>query len=137
MSGAAQRSSPSALFALLALIIVGAAVALALHWSMSPLLGSLVGMNLASIALYGYDKQAAAKNQLRVPEKVLHLVALLGGSPAALLSQQLFRHKTVKPSFRISFWLIVVVQIAVVAGVLWWQHHPPSWLPEALRSSLR
>jgi uncharacterized membrane protein YsdA (DUF1294 family) len=137
MSGTAPRSSPSALFASFALITVGAAVAFALHWSLSPLIGLLAGMNLASIALYGYDKHAAVKNRLRVPEIVLHLVALLGGSPAALLGQKLFRHKTVKTSFRISFWLIVVVQIAVIAAALWWRRHPPSWLPDALRSSVR
>jgi uncharacterized membrane protein YsdA (DUF1294 family) len=137
MSGTAPRSSPVAIFAGLALFLVGVAVVAAISGSISPLLGYLAGINVAAIALYGYDKRAAVKSRLRVPENVLHGVALLGGSPAALLSQKLFRHKTVKPSFRITFWLIVVVQVAGIAAALWWRHHPPSWLPESLRAHLR
>ena len=137
MSGDARRSSPFAIFALVALLIVAAAVALALYGGVPPLIGYLSGINLAAMALYGYDKQAAIKNRLRVPENVLHLVALLGGSPAALLSRKMFRHKTVKTSFRISFWLIVAVQVAVIAAAFWWRQHPPSWLPDALRSTVR
>jgi uncharacterized membrane protein YsdA (DUF1294 family) len=137
MSGRSPRPSPFAIFALLALFIVGSAVGISIYGSIPLLVGYLAGINLAAIALYGYDKRAAMKNRLRVPENVLHVVALLGGSPAALLSQKLFRHKTVKTSFRISFWLIVVVQIAGIAAALWWRQHPPSWMPEALRQLVR
>jgi len=133
MSGRAPQSSPFAIFSLAALLGVGGAVALALYAGFPPLLGYVAGINLATMALYGCDKRAAVKNRLRVPENVLHAVALLGGSPAALLSQQMFRHKTVKTSFRISFWLIVVVQVALIAAAIWWRQHPPSWLPDALR----
>ena len=136
MNGGATRSSPFAIFALIALVIVGSAVALAVYWAVSPLIGYLAGINLSTMALYGYDKRAAIKNRLRVPENLLHLAALLGGSPAALLSQQMFRHKTAKTSFRVSFWLIVVVQIALIAAAIWWRQHPPSWLPDALRPSV-
>jgi len=133
MSGNTAGSSPFAVFALAALVMVGAVVALALHAGLPPVIGYLAGINIAAVALYGYDKRAAVKNRLRVPENLLHAVALLGGSPAALLSQRLFRHKTVKTSFRVSFWLIVAVQVALVAAGLWWRRHPPSWFPDALR----
>ena len=137
MSPRTPHSSPFAIFCLVALLLVGGAVALALYAAVPPLIGYVAGINLATMALYGYDKRAAMKNRLRVPENVLHGVALLGGSPAALLSQRMFRHKTVKTSFRVSFWLIVVVQVAVLAAGLWWRQHPPSWLPDALRASIR
>ena len=133
MNGRAPHSSPFAIFSLATLLVVGGAVALALTGNISPLIGYVAGINLATMVLYGYDKRAAVKNRLRVPENVLHVVALLGGSPAALLSQRMFRHKTVKTSFRVSFWLIVVVQIALLAAAIWWRQHPPSWLPQALR----
>jgi len=133
MSGGAPHSSPFAIFSLAALLVVGGAMALALDAGLPPLLGYIGGINLATMALYGYDKRAAVKNRLRVPENVLHVVALLGGSPAALLSQRMFRHKTAKTSFRVSFWLIVVVQVALIAAALWWRRHPPAWLPDALR----
>ncbi|MBV8881606.1 MAG: DUF1294 domain-containing protein [Planctomycetaceae bacterium] len=136
MSGGSRRSSPFAIFGLAAAGLVGAVVALAIRGGLPPLIGYLAGINVAAVALYGYDKAAASRDRLRVPENVLHAVAMAGGSPAAWLSQQLFRHKTVKASFRVSFWLIVAVQLAALGALLWWRQHPPSWLPDAWRSSL-
>jgi uncharacterized membrane protein YsdA (DUF1294 family) len=52
-----------------------------------------------------------------VPEFVLHTIAVAGGTPAAFCGQNLFRHKTVKGSFRRVFWLIVVLQLVVFS--LW------------------
>ena len=137
MSGTAPRSSPYAIFAGIAFFLVAIAVVAAISGSISPFLGYLAGINGAAIALYGYDKRAAVKSWMRVPENVLQGVALLGGSPAAFLSQKMFRHKTVKPSFRIIFWLIVVVQVAGIAAAFWWRQHPPTWLPESLRAHFR
>jgi uncharacterized membrane protein YsdA (DUF1294 family) len=130
-------SSPAAIFTAVSLAIVAAAMAAAIYGGSTPLIGYVVGISAATIALYGYDKRAAVKERLRVPEKVLHVLALLGGSPAALLSRQMFRHKTSKVAFRIWFWAIVVVQLVVIAAAFWWRFHPPAWLPEALRPSDR
>lgn len=73
----------------------------------------LIGINVVTLLLYGYDKSVAKLGWLRVPEVVMHCVTLFGGTPAALLGQNLFNHKTAKGSFRRMFWLIVLVQIAV------------------------
>lgn len=81
---------------------------------MPPILLYLLAVNLATFAAYGYDKRAARKHNRRVPEATLHLLALLGGSPAALAGQQFFRHKTAKRPFQLKFWAIVVVQTATV-----------------------
>jgi uncharacterized membrane protein YsdA (DUF1294 family) len=43
-----------------------------------------------------------------VPERTLHLLALLGGWPGAILGQRHFRHKTRKVSFLFAFWAVVV-----------------------------
>jgi uncharacterized membrane protein YsdA (DUF1294 family) len=118
-------SSPAAIFAAVALLIVAAAMGLAVYGAAAPWVGYVAGISAATIALYGYDKRAAEKNRLRVPEKVLHGLALLGGSPAALLSQRMFRHKTSKMSFRIWFWLIVALQAAAIAAAFWWRAHRP------------
>jgi uncharacterized membrane protein YsdA (DUF1294 family) len=83
----------------------------------------LVAVNTVTFGYYGYDKVRARGNASRVPEVVLHGLTAVGGSPAALLAMQLFRHKTVKGSFRILFWSIVVLQVSVAAYVakwLWW-----------------
>jgi uncharacterized membrane protein YsdA (DUF1294 family) len=114
---------------IIALVIVGGIAGLGLTYSIPALIGLLAGVNLATILLYGYDKAIAGGQRTRVPENVLHLLALLGGSPAAFLSQSLFRHKTVKPSFRRMFWLILVVQLALLGGGIWWWTRHPSWRP--------
>jgi uncharacterized membrane protein YsdA (DUF1294 family) len=77
----------------------------------------LVAINLVTLVGYGYDKLIAGTGMPRVPESLLHTLALLGGSPAALLAQRWFRHKTLKSTFRAVFWLIVVLQILVLLAL--------------------
>lgn len=62
--------------------------------------------------LYWRDKHSALKDRWRTPETTLHLFELAGGWPGALLAQQLFRHKTRKLSYQLTFWLIVVLHQA-------------------------
>ena len=83
-------------------------------------LAYLGSINLVTLVFYGWDKWRATKQKSRTPEWCLHLLALLGGSPGAWVAQQCFRHKTVKRSFRIVFWLIVVLQAIVI--FLWWRY---------------
>ena len=61
-------------------------------------------MSVVAFVLYAWDKRAAKRRRRRVPERVLHLVALSGGWPGAPLGQRLLRHKTAKASFRRVFW---------------------------------
>lgn len=79
----------------------------------------LAAVNLITFLMYGYDKAVAGSGRLRIPEPVLHLLALLGGSPAALLAQRLFLHKTRKAPFQLVFWLTVALQ-ALVLSLLWY-----------------
>jgi uncharacterized membrane protein YsdA (DUF1294 family) len=80
------------------------------------LAGAYVAASLTSFALYGLDKAAARRATRRIPEVALHLVALAGGWPGALLAQAVFRHKTVKRPFRIAFLCTVFVNCL---GLLW------------------
>jgi uncharacterized membrane protein YsdA (DUF1294 family) len=113
-------------FLAVAAVIVAGAVALALRLSVHVLIGALVGINLATIAIYGYDKAIAGGKRRRVPENVLHLLAIAGGSPGALLAQGLFRHKTVKASFRRVYWLIVALQLTAIGAAVWFRLRPPN-----------
>lgn len=122
-------------FLVVAAAVVAAVTIGAVALSLPVLLGLLAGVNVATVALYGYDKAVAGGSWRRVPESVLHLLTFVGGSPAALLSQALFRHKTVKPSFRRIYWLIVVLQVLIIVAAVWCWHRPPSWLPAFLRPS--
>jgi uncharacterized membrane protein YsdA (DUF1294 family)/cold shock CspA family protein len=58
---------------------------------------------------YAADKSAARRQAWRTPESTLHLLALAGGWPGALLAQQLLRHKSTKAEFRTVFWATVVL----------------------------
>jgi len=83
----------------------------------------LASVNAITFVYYGYDKVRARGTESRVPELVLHGLSFLGGSPGAYLAMWLFRHKTIKGSFRILFWCIVVLQVcaaAYIAKLLWW-----------------
>lgn len=85
-------------------------------WSVWPWLGCWVAaVNLITFATYGLDKRLAQRGSWRVPEATLFLLAFVGGSPGALLAMRWFRHKTVKGAFRIVFWLIVALQVALIA----------------------
>jgi uncharacterized membrane protein YsdA (DUF1294 family) len=107
-------------FSLLAVVIV-LAVALPLIFllGLSWLWAYLIGINLATFALYGYDKSVAGGDSTRVPERVLHGAELLGGTPAAFVGQRVFHHKTAKGSYQLRFWLIVAVQVVVVGGLFY------------------
>lgn len=47
--------------------------------------------------------------------------------------QRLFRHKTIKGSFQVVFWLIAFLQIALIAAWLWCWKERPAWIPDILR----
>ncbi|MET4580252.1 cold shock and DUF1294 domain-containing protein [Ottowia thiooxydans] len=65
-----------------------------------------------TFAAYGLDKSAAKRGAWRTPEQTLHILALVGGWPGALVAQQVFRHKSSKSEFRAVFWCTVVLNIA-------------------------
>jgi uncharacterized membrane protein YsdA (DUF1294 family)/cold shock CspA family protein len=65
-------------------------------------------VSLATFAAYALDKSAARKGGWRTSESTLHLLALAGGWPGALIAQGRLRHKTRKRSFQVVFWLTVV-----------------------------
>ena len=110
------KPSPYVLFGMLsAALVAGVAVFCAVRLEVPWLVAYLIAVSLCTFVCYGYDKAAARRRWLRIPERVLHLLAFLGGSLAAWLGQQTFRHKTVKGRFRVVFWLIVVLQAIGVA----------------------
>lgn len=68
--------------------------------------------------IYAWDKRLAIKgHQTRVSERTLHLLALIGGWPGALLAQQLLRHKSKKRAFIAVLWLTIVVNCSLLASL--------------------
>lgn len=71
----------------------------------------LLAINLFAFLLMGYDKKRAKTNQRRISEKALLTSAMLGGSIGSGIGMLYFRHKTVKKSYLVKFWSVVIVQI--------------------------
>jgi uncharacterized membrane protein YsdA (DUF1294 family) len=79
----------------------------------------LISISIVTFGAYGYDKSIAGNDKrMRVPERVLLLLALAGGSVAAWIAMKVFHHKTIKGSFQRNFGIVVVAQIAIVIAYL-------------------
>lgn len=78
-----------------------------------------VAVNVVTFVYYAFDKARARRATGRVPESVLHGLALAGGTIGAYAGMALFRHKTVKSSFRLLFWVIAVMQGLLILAVVY------------------
>ena len=74
--------------------------------------------SVAAVVAYGVDKSAAQSGEWRTRERTLHGLAVIGGWPGALIAQNIFHHKSRKPSFQFAFWTTVAVNCAALA--VWW-----------------
>ena len=83
------------------------------------LAGAYAVLAVLTLGLYAWDKRAAMQARSRIPEQTLHLLALAGGWPGAMLARPLFRHKTRKQPFTVIFWCTVLLNLAMVAALLW------------------
>ena len=121
---------PKKVHAAIALAVTVAGAALLWHrfsgrWSWQPwLIAWLAAVNPVAFIYHGFDKWRAGRGGGRVPEAVLHGLAVVGGSLGAYAGMHAFRHKTVKGWFRFTFWAIVILQAAGGAWLL-----RDLWLP--------
>jgi uncharacterized membrane protein YsdA (DUF1294 family)/cold shock CspA family protein len=74
--------------------------------------------SLVTFMAYRIDKSAAENGRWRTPEKTLHLLALIGGWPGALVAQNRLRHKSSKASFLLTFWITVVLNCGGLGWLL-------------------
>ena len=74
----------------------------------------LLIVNAAAFLLMLVDKIKAKKNKWRIPEKVLFLSAIIGGSLGSLAGMFLFRHKTKHFSFLLGLPLIFAAHVLLV-----------------------
>ena len=82
-------------------------------------LAALLLLNLWTMMRFWQDKQRAVAGERRIPESKLLGLALIGGSPGALLARQLFRHKTRKEPFSTQLLVIVAVQAGAAIGLVY------------------
>ena len=75
-------------------------------------------INVMTYWFYAQDKEAAQSNQRRVPENTLHILAFLGGWPAAWLAQQRLRHKTQKQPFKKVYLCTIFFNILLILWLI-------------------
>lgn len=71
-------------------------------------------INLVGFVMMCVDKQLAIHHKNRVPERVLFLIAIIGGSFGSILGMYAFRHKTKHVSFVIGMPVILIIQLVVL-----------------------
>lgn len=117
--GRSSGGGAALLFAGLFLLFVGACV---LAGRLPPaVFGGYAGASLLAFVVYTWDKSAARGGHWRTSEQTLHLIALFGGWPGALVAQRVLRHKSSKASFLGVFWATVVLNCGALA---WWLMAP-------------
>jgi len=109
-----------ALKSLLITLLFIATVAMACYWNYLPLvvLYLYLILGVVTFLFYSWDKYSAKHSKQRVAEITLHYLSLFGGWPGALIAQQLIRHKSIKRSFRIKFWLTVFLNLLMLCYLI-------------------
>lgn len=79
----------------------------------------LLVVNLDALLVMAEDKHRAKKGRRRIPEAVMFLLAVLGGSPGILAGMYLFRHKTLHQSFTVGMPLILFFETVLLAVILY------------------
>lgn len=106
----------------LAGLVLTAAISFPLHWAtgLAPLWTYFVAINFATLLIYRIDKWISPQeNALRVPNLLLVLLALVGGSAGAIFGVAA-GHKTSRKYLwlRITLWVFLLGHLVVVYCVL-------------------
>jgi uncharacterized membrane protein YsdA (DUF1294 family) len=83
-----------------------------------PLTLYLVGINLITLLVWGYDKFSSMKNSSRISEINLLLGVFLGGTLGGILGIFIFRHKISKRSFLLKFFGVAILQLIILRFIL-------------------
>ena len=84
---------------------------------MKYLLSYLCIINALGFLIMLIDKRKARKNQWRIPESTLMLVAALGGSIGTLIGMYSLRHKTKHAKFYIGVPCLLTLQVGLAVAI--------------------
>jgi len=73
----------------------------------------LVFWSGVTFVYYGFDKAQAGRDGWRVPELILHTLALLGGFAGGWAGMLTFRHKRRKPIFIVILLISVALHVTI------------------------
>jgi uncharacterized membrane protein YsdA (DUF1294 family) len=78
----------------------------------------LAAVNIIAFLVMAVDKGLSKREGARrVPERVLFLLAVIGGSLGSILGMQVFHHKTKHWYFVVGMPLILILQVAAAIAV--------------------
>jgi uncharacterized membrane protein YsdA (DUF1294 family) len=75
----------------------------------------LLDINTVTFIIYGIDKYKAKNAKWRIPEAILLLLAVFGGSIGAWMGMKVWHHKTMHKKFKYGIPAILLIQIALMA----------------------
>ena len=84
------------------------------------ILGAVLVVNVLTFISFALDKWKARRGAWRIPEAQLLVLSACTGAPAGWLAMTLFRHKTIKLSFRVKMVLATLVNVVWIW--LWWRY---------------
>ena len=90
---------------------------------MDPIIWLYIGIGLAisqtiPFIAYGIDKRLAIADKGRISELSLLVLTFLFGILGSFLAMILFRHKTIKGSFRNKFAVVSIVRLLILGGIV-------------------
>jgi uncharacterized membrane protein YsdA (DUF1294 family) len=94
-----------------ALLFFGSWSALVATTTLALVVSIAISLSVTGFACMGFDKSLARSQSPRVPEIVLFMIALLGGSPGIFFGVHFFKHKTKKAYFQFVLLLIFCAQL--------------------------
>ncbi|MDW7650044.1 MAG: DUF1294 domain-containing protein [Bacillota bacterium] len=78
---------------------------------------AFVIFNVFTFVLMAYDKRISPGNKRRIPERLMIILAVLGGSAGVWFGMKVFRHKTKHPRFAYGIPLIIALQVLLLLYV--------------------
>jgi uncharacterized membrane protein YsdA (DUF1294 family) len=70
-------------------------------------------INIFTFILFGIDKYRAIKNKYRVKESTLFSLSFIGGALGGFFGMKIFRHKTLKSSFKYGIPFLAFIEILI------------------------
>ena len=70
-----------------------------------------IGISIFTFFIYSKDKDYAQNGSWRISENTLHILSILGGWSGALIAQNKLQHKSSKFSFKIVFFITILLNL--------------------------
>lgn len=91
----------------------------AVPWPILVIGGYIFAISVVTFLAFVSDKNYAVVGATRTREKTLLFLVVIGGTLGAALAMHRFRHKTKKVSFLSKFIVVVIIQAAIIGGIIY------------------